>query len=435
MGRLAHPSRLVSLSRTSPLLRAVTLLSGLALSACVNQPGVAGYGVAANPAPAPVSISGKPAPPPPGRRVGILLPLSGPNAEVGQSLLKAAQLSLTQPGSPPLDPQDTAGTPGGAAAGATRAIAAGDGIILGPLTNSDTAAAAPITREAHVPLLAFTSDSTQGQPGVWPLGITPAQQVRRLVLAVQAEGKTRIAAVVPQNLFGEALANGLLAAAREANLPEPKIVRTPYTFGGFNDALKAVSDYAGRRGSIEAQQRAARASGEPDARKRATEIGQQPVPPPPMDALFIGVTGDLLGQVVPLLAFYDVTPNQVRVLGPATWTRDAQRLPGLAGAWFAAPDPAARAGFDALYQKTYTTPARDFTSLAYDAAGIARAVATPNGFSTTALTKPEGFAGADGLIGLLPDGTVRRGLAIFEVDRGGAHIVQPAPQTLAAPGV
>jgi hypothetical protein len=39
------------------------------------------------------------------------------------------------------------------------------------------------------------------------------------------------------------------------------------------------------------------------------------------------------------------------------------------------------------------------------------------------------------LIGLLPDGGVRRGLAIFEVDRGGAHIVQPAPQTLAAPGV
>jgi ABC-type branched-subunit amino acid transport system substrate-binding protein len=380
-------------------------------------------------------LNAGPATPPPGRRIGILLPLTGPNTELGQSLLKAAQLSLAQPGAPALDPQDTAGTPEGSAGAATKAIAAGDGIILGPLTNTDTAAAAPLARAAHVPLLAFTSDSAQAQPGVWPLGITPAQQVRRLVLAVQAEGKTRIAAVVPQNLFGDALANGLLAAAREANLPEPKIVRTPYSFAGFNEALKSVSDYANRRGAIEAQQRAARASTDPDARKRAAEIGQQPVPPPPMDALFIGATGELLGQVVPLLAFYDVTPAQLRVLGPATWIRDTQRLPGLAGAWFAAPDPAARAGFEAQYQKAYGAPARDLTSLAYDAAGIARAIADPNGFPAAALTKPEGFAGADGLVGLLPDGTVRRGLAIFEVDRGGSHIVQPAPQTLAAPGV
>jgi ABC-type branched-subunit amino acid transport system substrate-binding protein len=363
------------------------------------------------------------------------VPLTGPNAEIGQSLLKAAQLSLSQPGSPPLDPQDTAGTPDGAAAAVTKAVGAGDGIILGPLTNTDTAAAAPIARSALVPLLAFTSDAGLAQPGVWPLGITPAQQVRRLVLAAQAEGKSRIAAVLPQNAFGDALAAGLVAAAREANLPEPRIVRTAYTFAGFNDALKTVSDYANRRGALEAQQRAARASAEPDARKRAAEIGQQPVPPPPMDALFLGATGELLNQVVPLLAFYDVTPAQVRVLGPATWVRDTQRLPGLAGAWFAAPDPAARAGFEAQFQKAYGVAPRDFTSLAYDAAGIARAAAGPGGFAAGALTKPEGFAGSDGLIGLLPDGGVRRGLAIFEVDRGGAHIVQPAPQTLAAPGV
>jgi hypothetical protein len=259
--------------------------------------------------------------------------------------------------------------------------------------------------------------------------------VRRLVLAVQAEGKTRISAVLPQNLFGDALANGLIVAAHDAGLPDPKIVRAPYSFAGFNDALKTVSDYGNRRGAIETAQKAARTSNEPDARRRATELGQQPVPPPPMDALFIGATGDLLGQVVPLLAFYDVTPAQLRVLGPAPWLRDAPKQAALAGAWFAAPDPGARTAFEQQYMKAYSTPARDFTSLAYDAAGIARAIATPTGFPQAALTRPEGFAGSDGILALTPDGGVRRGLAIFEVDRGGAHIVQPAPQTLAAPGV
>ena len=73
--------------------------------------------------------------------------------------------------------------------------------------------------------------------------------------------------------------------------------------------------------------------------------------------------------------------------------------------------------------------------MAYDAAGIARAVMAPEGYPVGSLTRAEGFAGADGLLALLPDGQVRRGLAIFEIDLTGSHIVQPAPKTLAAPGV
>ena len=39
------------------------------------------------------------------------------------------------------------------------------------------------------------------------------------------------------------------------------------------------------------------------------------------------------------------------------------------------------------------------------------------------------------LLGLLPDGRVRRGLALFEVNRGGAAMIEPAPNTLAEPGI
>ena len=284
-------------------------------------------------------------------------------------------------------------------------------------------------------MLPFTSDISQAQPGVWPLGITPAQQVRRLVLAAGAENKNKLAALVPQNIFGEALANGVAAGATAAHMPEPKIARVPATFAAMNDALKDLSSFSSRRGAIEAQQRAARTRNDADGRREAAEIGRRAPSAPPMDALFLGVTGDLLGQVVPLLAFYDVSPAQVRILGPGTWAREAARQPALAGAWFAAPDPALRAGFEKEYGAKYGGQPREYTSLAYDAAGIARAAMVPEGFSVSSIQRQEGFAGADGLIALLPDGQVRRGLAIFEVDRGGSHIVQPAPQTLSAPGV
>jgi len=406
--------------------RALTLLVAAAgLAACVADPGRAGYG-----GPALVGAGALPT----GRRVAILLPLTGPNAELGQAMLRAAQLSLDQPGAPSLDVRDTGGTPAGAAEAAKLALAAGAGLILGPLTAGETAAAAPVARASGIPVLAFTSDAALAQPGVWALGITPAQQVRRLVLAVQAEGKTRVAAVLPKNAFGDAMASGLTATAAAAGLPEPQVMRYGGSFAALNAALKDASGYSARRGAAEQQQRDARAQSDPDSQPEPVDPGQQAAPPP-LDALLLGAAGESLGQAAPLLATYDVAPNHVRVLGPALWAREASRLSAIAGAWYAAPDPAQRASFEQQYAAKYNAPPREYASLAYDAAAIARVTADSIGFTPGALARPEGFAGVDGVLALLPDGQVRRGLAIFEIDRGGSHIVQPAPQSIAAPGV
>ena len=408
-----HPV-LARLSRASAPLRTVMLATLMPLAACVAPPGAVGYGAA------PLNSGALrsqviPLPGPGGaalRRVALLLPLTGSNAETGQSMLKAAQLSFAQPGSPELDSRDTHGTPTGAAQAARDALAAGDTLVLGPLTSTETLAVAPITRAANVPMLAFTSDATVAQPGVWPLGITPAQQVRRLVRAAQADNRTRIAAVLPQGAFGDAMATGLIEAATAAGLPPPRVRRTPPTMAGISDGLKDVSDYAARH-----------AAATPDAA----------APPAPVDALLLGVSGPMLAQVLPLLPASDLTPGTVRILGPATWARDAAGLPGLSGAWFAAPDPASRAAFAQQYAARYNTPARDFASLAFDAAGIARVTAGFAAFDPASLTRPEGFAGADGVLALLPDGQVRRALALFEVAPSGPRVIQPAPQAL-SPG-
>lgn len=377
--------------------------ASLTLSACIVDPATQRHGAVVLNGPGPATAA--PATP----HVAILLPLTGSNAAIGQALLHAAQLSLSQPGSPVLDQYDTAGTPDGAAQAARKALAAGAGMILGPLTAPETAAVAPLARPANVPVLAFTSDEAQAQPGVWVLGITPAQQVRRLVLAARADNRSRIAAVLPLNPFGDALASGLLAIVAREGLPEPRIARTSSDFAALTEIMKTVSDYT--------------------ARQAVTPPG-----PPPMDALLLGLNGPLLDKVVPMLGFYGIEQPQVRILGPATWAREAARQPKLAGAWFAAPDLAGRAAFEQAYTAKNDAAPRDFASLAYDAAGIARAIAGPAGFAAGRLTSPAGYMGADGLIVLGPDGQVRRGLAVFEVEATGAHVIQPAPPSFDAPG-
>ena len=48
-------------------------------------------------------------------------------------------------------------------------------------------------------------------------------------------------------------------------------------------------------------------------------------------------------------------------------------------------------------------------------------------YSANQLTRARGFSGVDGLFRLLPDGTSERGLAILEVQKFGARVIQPAP--------
>jgi branched-chain amino acid transport system substrate-binding protein len=379
-------------------------------------------------APPPVLPSGPP-------RVALLLPLTGPRAEFSASMVKSAQLALSTPGSPVLDVRDTAGDPAQAAQAAQAAIASGDRLILGPLTAEETLAVGSVAAPASVGVLAFTSDPAAAAPGVWTLGLTPGQQMRRLVEGVRQDGRQHLAAILPPGALGDALQTAFAAAATDAGYDPPEIQRTDGSFSGFTEALKTISEYEQRRGDLAARIKALREDTDPAAHQQAAVLAAQPVKPPPFDALLIAESGDTLVQAAEVLPFYDVTNPQVRVLGPALWAQQSGRLGKLAGAWYAALDPAARQEFVAAYQGKFGAPPTPFADYAFDAAAVARLLASENDFSMAALSKPEGFTGVDGALTLLPDGHVRRALAIWQIDAGGGgHIVSPAPQDLSLPG-
>jgi branched-chain amino acid transport system substrate-binding protein len=340
-------------------------------------------------------------------------------------MLQAAQLALAQPGSPPLVQQDTGGTPQGAAAAARAALGAGARILLGPLTAPEVQAAAPIAQQAQVPVLAFSNDPAVARPGVWPLGITPGEQVRRLVVAAQQAGKTQFAALLPDSAFGRAMGDALGTATTQAGMSPPRIQFHGPGMSSINQAARAVSDYEARWGPIEQQIKQARGEGTPEGARRAAQLGKSTPPPPPFDALLLGDVGEALVEVAAVLPYYFVFQPAVQFMGPSLWAEPASRASDLRGAWFAAPEPGARSAFVDTYSARYGAPPPFLADIAYDAAAIAR-VTAESGYSVQALTNPNGFSGADGLVVLLPSGEVRRGLALWQIQAGGAQVIQPA---------
>jgi hypothetical protein len=348
-------------------------------------------------------------------------------------MLNAAQLALHGPDAQ-LDAKDTGGTPAGAVAAASAAVADGAGLILGPLTSAETAAVAPVARAANVAVLAFTNDPSQAQPGVWTLGITPGQQVRRLVAAAQAQDKSQIAALLPDTDFGHAMGDALIQANGAGGLPPPNVRFYSRGMAGINSATRDLSDYANRRGPIDAQIRAARALGTPDGRRQAQELARTGIAPPSFNALLLADTGDALAEIAAVLPYYDVDRSAVKIMGPALWAASSSGSGQFPGAWYAAPDPEARGTFAQAYTAKYSSPPPPVADLAYDAASIARVLAERGGFSIGALTQSAGFVGADGWFALLPDGQARRALAVFAIERGGPQMVEPAPQSGSVPG-
>ncbi len=397
--------------------RAFGLLAALAaLAGCTAAPYPGGQPYAGA---APPANAGPPKPV--GTRIALLLPLTGPGGRLGQAMLRAAELAMAMgpSGGQPvqLDPRDTGGTPEGATLAVQAALNNGDALILGPLTAPETAAAAPEARTAGVPMLAFTSDASRAEPGVWTLGITPVQQVRRLVAAATAENRSRFAAVLGREPLGDAMGRALAEATRQAGLPQPTIRTVAADFSDLDATVETLSGYT---------------PPQPASPPAAPDAGTAAAPPPapapaaapaplPFDALLVDATGARAQQLGATLAKIGVAPPQVRVLGPGLWAGQATQLGALAGAWYAAPDPASRAGFVQRYVAKYGATPPPLADLAFDAASLGRVLGAQGPLTGAVLTQPDGFGGVDGFFALLPNGQVRRGLAVFQIERTGGR--------------
>ena len=427
--------------RLGPGLRSYLLLGGtLALAGCAGQvPPSVNPGV-----PQPLS-PGVPAVMPPaasgyGKATGnilLLLPLTGSLAPVGQALENAAKLAVPDGATPALDIRDTGGNAAGAAAAAQAGIAAGDGIIIGPLTSAETQSVVPIAKAAGVNMLPFTNDASVAQPGVWPLGITPAQSVQRVLQVAADAGRTQLAALLPDNDFGHDLGTAITAETTALSEPAPEITFYEPGFDSVNQAVDQMSDFADRGQGIMDQIKADKEEGTAAGREAADRLAHQQIPAPSFNALFIGETDEnTLAELANFLPYYDVSAPGVQFLGPAPWANIATDMANqsvFVGAMYAAPDPAAAQAFAAKYQAAYGSAAPAIADVAFDAAALARVAASSGGYTSTVLTAPAGFTGTDGLVVLNADGSVKRGLAVFSIEPGAPAISSPAPASLNQP--
>lgn len=344
------------------------------------------------------------------------MPQSGPNADLGKSMLEAAQLALFETGGDRLTlvPRDTGGTPESAANAARAAIGEGARLILGPLLAGEVEAVRAPAQEAHVPVIAFSTATQLAGGNIFLMGFLPKQEVQREVGFARERGLQRFAALAPNTPYGHLMGDALRDAATQAG---GAVADIEYFDARAPNAAAVVQRLTGR----------APTAGLTPAGGPAS----QPGPVGGFDALLLPEGGDVLKGLARQVRQAGLDPAQVRLLGSGLWDDPASAgEPALAGGWFAASPPEARAQFDQRFRAAYGHSPPRLASLAFDAAALAAVLAKSSGpdpFTPEAIQNPRGFAGVDGLFRFSADGLVQRGLAVLEVGPRGNTVVSPAP--------
>ena len=375
-------------------------------------------------------------------RIALLLPLSGPDSEIGHALLNAANMALFDSRDKRLVllPTDTRGTVPGAEAAMREAIAARTDIVLGPLFADNVRAIKPLAREAGIKIIAFSTDHTVSGDGVYLLNFRPAEQVKRILSFAAEQGHEKFAALIPETAYGErvleAFGKTLLNLHRDMTAVQTYKPMANELF----DPVKTLANYDKRRRDYLDEVDFLESLGEEDdfAHDLMADIKHlETLGEVDFDAVLVPEGGALLRTLAPLLPYYEIDPAKVKFLGTGLWDDAMLRHePPLIGGWYAAPEKEMSARFFDRYEKTYGITAPRLATLGYDAvaltATLVRQTPVPD-FSDERLTDPAGFMGIDGLFRFRADGSCERGLAVYEITTGVFREISPAPTSFIPP--
>ncbi|GHU00694.1 penicillin-binding protein activator [Alphaproteobacteria bacterium] len=351
-------------------------------------------------------------------RVGVLLPLSGRLAAIGQAFRNAMLLASADMDTSSLTLQfyDTAGDASAARAAAATAMRERAELLVGPLLAEETRAVSRET-DGAVPVVAFTSDALALGGRTTTLAWLIPEQVERVVAHACANGARRLAVMGRDGAIGRVA----LKAARHAMAACGGTVTVAKLYADAGPSLMpAVREALGRRAAVMDRNKQL-------AKEKKAASGNPAAVPLPFDAVLMADEGSGLRALASALAYYDLDAAKFKILSTQAVAGLAD--PVLSGVLYAGAAGDGAAKFALKYQEAFGAAPPPLAAQAYDAVALAAAVAD----GRAGLYDAGGFAGVEGSFRFTRAGFPQRLAAILRVQAGKPpRVAEPAPESFDA---
>ena len=186
--------------------------------------------------------------------LSLLLPLTGPDADIGGELWNAAVLALFESGRDDviLMPYDTQGTPAGAAAAAEAAVRGGANAVVGPLFSSSVIATKPILTAGGTRGIALSNNRTVAGAPFFLIGNHPETQIDALASYLDGVGRKRIVLLGPDTPYLQILRErlALLDQAGKISFVGSRLYRTTASYTEIAKEVRAVTLYDRRAAAL-----------------------------------------------------------------------------------------------------------------------------------------------------------------------------------------
>lgn len=345
-------------------------------------------------------------------QVALLAPAGSGSADLerlARSLKNAARMAATDAQGANIDLRiyDSGTSTASAVAQANAAADAGAKIIIGPLFAESANAVGNAMRDRNINVLSFSNNAEIAGGNVFILGTSFADIANRLVGYGVRQGKRNVYVVAEDDIAGQIGGRAI----------EQAIARNGARLAGRTNHPVSISGIDAATPQIVA---AAQSGG--------------------VDAVFMTANNQaVLPYLTQKLTAAGVSSPVTQFMGLTRWDQPADRLgmPQLQNGWFAIPDQALKAQFDARYRAAYGEQPHELAGLAYDGvAAISSLVRAGkrNALTTSGLTQRSGFAGVNGVFRLRPDGTSQRAMSVATIRGNQLVILDPAPRGFGGAG-
>ena len=266
-----------------------------------------------------------------GTRIALMLPLSGRDADLGGSMLRAAQLALFDIADNNfiLMPYDTGGNPKRAREAASGAARDGARLILGPLFSDSVRAATPIARAAGINLVPFSNNLAVAGNGIFIIGLMPSDQINRVIRYAGSRGHLRFAALAPDSAYGRQVVEDAKKAASAIGGAFSHVEYFAADGSDLDATVRRLARYDVRRNALLSQRKTLKGDARPGAARQLARLqGVETIGEVGFDALLVPVGGARLKQIAALLPFYDIESSRTRLLGVSSWLPARSSRPG-----------------------------------------------------------------------------------------------------------
>jgi len=350
-------------------------------------------------------------------RVALMAPLSGTHKQFGEELRKGAELALFSIANPKVEmliydtASDGKNDNKAIAQAAAKAMQNGTDIIIGPLFSRSVEQVKQIADFNAIPMIVFSNNVNVAGAQRWVMGYLPEQQLDTLLGFAVAEGRERFAILAEDTDFGKRLANHAKTRLQEFGFKTEEI------------AILSADDLADEAMLKRKIRNFARY-------KAPSDDEEVLVIESPYDAVVFAGGPSFALRTAPVLAYYDVGPDNSLYLGTALWNQN-QLLsePSLQGGIFAKRPSVADPVFEESWAQVWPHDGSgQLARLGFDAMALVSSLTEIDRADWTAkITNDSGFNGYSGPFRLRNNGSNVRAYEIRRIWAGKSDIIQRAP--------